>query len=205
MMTQTTHSPTIDELPTNHQLNRATLIAVGVAAILLVTVVMPAEYGIDPVGTGNLMGLTAMGESKVQEDAPLQTAQEGGELLLDEPSEAGAPVALGGEASEVQLTLQPDEGREVKATMIAGRGLEFEWSAADNAQVNWELHGEEIGASGNDYTSYEKGISAGESGTFRAPFDGTHGWYWVNRTGTPATITVRADGDFSKFELVPEK
>lgn len=204
-MTQTPHSPTIDELPTTHQLNRATLIAAGVAAILLVTVVMPAEYGVDPIGTGSLMGLTAMGESKAQEVAPTQAVQDDGALTLDEPSEPDAPVALNSEASEVQLTLQPDEGREVKATMIAGQGLDFEWSAAGNAQINWELHGEEIGASGNDYTSYEKGVSAGESGTFRAPFDGTHGWYWVNRTSAPATITVRADGDFSKFELVPEK
>lgn len=205
MMQQSPHSPTIDELPTTQQLNRATLIAAGIAAILLVTVVMPSEYGIDPLGTGRLVGLTAMGESKGLDVAQVQEVESGGELLLDEPSAADGNVALSAGANEVRLTLQPDEGREVKATMLAGQALKFEWSAADNAQVNWELHGEEIGAPGNEYTSYEKGVSAGESGTFRAPFDGTHGWFWRNRTSTPAIITVRADGDFSKFELVPEK
>ena len=42
--------PTRAELPTSAQLVRSTLVAAGVAAVLLVTVVLPAEYGIDPTG-----------------------------------------------------------------------------------------------------------------------------------------------------------
>lgn len=204
-MEEKVHAPTAGELPTVRQLNRATLIAVGVAAILLVTVVMPAEYGVDPLGTGKLLGLTAMGQSKNPVDSLEASDATNEEFVLDEPAKASAQSALDEDASEVQLTLQPGEGREVKATMTAGQELAFEWSAANSAQINWELHGEEVGAPGNEYTSYEKGVSAGESGTFRAPFGGTHGWYWRNRTGTPVTIKVRALGDFSKFELVPEK
>ena len=59
------------------------------------------------------------------------------------------------------------------------------------------------GAAEGDYTSYEKGSSAGASGKFRAPFDGTHGWYWRNRTDRPVTITVTATGDFEKFAALP--
>ncbi len=199
------HAPTIGELPTVRQLNRATLVAAGIAAILLVSVVLPAEYGADPLGTGKLLGLTAMGQSKNPVVSSKTSNEPNEEFVLDRPAASSSPDALGEGASEVQLTLQPGEGREVKATMIAGQELAFEWSAANKAQINWELHGEEIGAPGNEYTSYEKGVSAGESGNFRAPFDGTHGWYWRNRTDTSATIKVRASGDFSKFELVPEK
>ncbi len=47
---------------------RATLIAAGVAAVLLVTVVMPAEYGTDPLGTGRLLGLTQLSQAS-DEDA----------------------------------------------------------------------------------------------------------------------------------------
>src|SRR5437773_2443403 len=54
------------ELPTSRQLLRSTLIAVAAAAVLLVTVVLPAEYGIDPTGTGRLIGLTQMGDIKKQ-------------------------------------------------------------------------------------------------------------------------------------------
>lgn len=48
------------------QLLRSALIALAVAALLLVTVVLPAEYGIDPTGVGRVLGLTRMGEIKVR-------------------------------------------------------------------------------------------------------------------------------------------
>ena len=44
----------------------STAVAAAVAAVLLVTVVMPAEYGIDPTGMGRLLGLKEMGEIKMQ-------------------------------------------------------------------------------------------------------------------------------------------
>lgn len=61
-----TDIPTRAELPSSAQLLRSTAIAAGVAAILLVTAVLPGEYGIDPTGAGRLLGLTSMGEIKVQ-------------------------------------------------------------------------------------------------------------------------------------------
>ncbi|HYE50643.1 MAG TPA: hypothetical protein VEB20_13705 [Azospirillaceae bacterium] len=54
------------DLPTARQLVRSTLVALAVAALLLVTVVLPAEYGIDPTGIGRLTGLAEMGEIKSQ-------------------------------------------------------------------------------------------------------------------------------------------
>lgn len=204
-MEEPIHAPAQAELPTRQQLNRATLISVGVAAVLLVTTVLPAEYGYDPTGIGSVVGLTPMGKMKMEAaaeaDVDPQTSADSGDITMDEP--ASVPAAATGEQSgEVTLTLAVDEGTEVKATMRAGDELRYEWTSGD-AKVNFELHGEEIGASGSDYTSYEKGTSSGQSGTFRAPFDGTHGWYWRNRTAAPLTITVKARGAFSKFARVP--
>jgi len=45
---------------------RSMLIALAVALLLLFTVVLPAEYGIDPTGAGRVLGLTRMGEIKVR-------------------------------------------------------------------------------------------------------------------------------------------
>lgn len=59
-----TNIPTRAELPTTAQLFRSTLIASLIAATALVTVVMPAEYAVDPTGMGGLLGLTNMGEIK---------------------------------------------------------------------------------------------------------------------------------------------
>ena len=58
------HRPDLTELPSRAQLLRSTLIALIAAGVLLVTVVMPAEYAIDPTGAGRLLGLTQMGELK---------------------------------------------------------------------------------------------------------------------------------------------
>ena len=201
-MEQQIHAPTQDELPSKRQLNRATLVAAGVAAVLLVTTVLPAEYGYDPTGVGSILGLTPMGEMKRDAAAAPEeaaTADTGDIVMDEEPAPSATPAA--GQAGEVTLTLAPDEGTEVKATMKTGGQIQYEWSTG-GPRVNFELHGEEAGAASSDYTSYEKGTSAGENGTFRAPFDGTHGWYWRNRTSSAITITVKAQGAFSKFEQV---
>lgn len=58
--------PTRAELPTTKQLIRSTLIALSTAMVLLVTVILPAEYAIDPTGVGKVLGLTEMGEIKAQ-------------------------------------------------------------------------------------------------------------------------------------------
>ena len=56
--------PSLEELPSSAQLLRSTIIAAVSALVILVTVVMPAEYGIDPTGIGRVLGLTEMGEIK---------------------------------------------------------------------------------------------------------------------------------------------
>ena len=54
------------ELPSSRALIRSTLAALAVAVVLLLTTVLPAEYGIDPTGAGRVLGLTHMGEIKVR-------------------------------------------------------------------------------------------------------------------------------------------
>lgn len=199
--------PSLDDLPTSRQLLRSTALAAVAAAGLLVAVILPAEYGIDPIGTGSVLGLTPMGEMKRDQAAAaassaLTPSEDSGDLTLDETP--AAPVdgpAPGAQKGEVTLTLAPDEGTEVKATMKAGSELRYEWRT-NGPVVNFELHGEEIGAAASEYTSYEKGKSAAKAGTFRAPFEGTHGWFWRNRSGQPVEITVKASGAFQKFEQV---
>lgn len=207
-MEEQIHAPAIDELPSKGQLNRATLIAAGVAAVLLVTTVLPAEYGVDPTGWGRVMGLTPMGEMKREaakaggsEAAPASetAAADNGDILLDDP--ASTVPAAGGSVGRVQLTLTPGQGEEVKATMNAGEEFTYEWSTG-GPKIHFELHGEPRPAKGDEFTSFEKGSSSGAKGKFRAPFDGTHGWYWRNNTSAPVTVTVTASGTFQKFAKV---
>ena len=61
-----TDMPSRADLPSTAKLIRSTIISAVVALVLLVTVVMPAEYAMDPTGVGRLLGLTEMGEIKQQ-------------------------------------------------------------------------------------------------------------------------------------------
>lgn len=191
-------APNRAELPTKAQLNRATALAALIAGVILVTTVLPAEYGIDPTGIGAITGLKKMGDMKeaahVAEQAPVATA------TMNAPVAEETKSSPGVQTGKVNLTLQPGEGREVKATMKAGEEFDFAWTT-DGGQVNYDQHGEIAGAASDEFTSYEKGTKASSTGKFRAPFDGTHGWYWRNRTKGPITITVTATGQFETFEL----
>lgn len=60
------HKPSVDELPTSAQLLRSTAIAIAAAAAILVTIVLPSEYGVDPTGIGGVLGLAQMGDIKLQ-------------------------------------------------------------------------------------------------------------------------------------------
>ena len=42
--------------------------------------------------------------------------------------------------------------------------------------------------------SFEKGNAAHALGSYVAPFDGLHGWYWKNNTATPVTVTLHSTG-----------
>tara|TARA_B100001971_G_C18183926_1_gene534429 strand:- start:77 stop:430 length:354 start_codon:yes stop_codon:yes gene_type:complete len=58
------NTPTNQDLPSTGKLIKSTVLAALVAGVLLVTVVMPSEYGIDPTGVGKALGLTEMGDIK---------------------------------------------------------------------------------------------------------------------------------------------
>ena len=58
--------PTRADLPSNARLLRSTIVAAITAALLLVLIVLPSEYAVDPTGVGRVMGLTQRGEIKMQ-------------------------------------------------------------------------------------------------------------------------------------------
>ncbi|MFW9616762.1 MAG: transmembrane anchor protein, partial [Aquabacterium sp.] len=59
-------TPLRAELPSSKQLVRSTILAAISAVVLLVAVVLPAEYGIDPTGIGRVLRMTEMGDIKQQ-------------------------------------------------------------------------------------------------------------------------------------------
>ncbi len=191
--------PTRAELPSTKQLLRSTLIALATATVILVSAVLPAEYAIDPTGIGRVLGLTQMGEIKMQLAAEAAQDRAAAEIegSLTEPADAPV-VAVDARTDEISVTLAPGEGAEVKLTMQEGARTRYEWSVVGGV-VNYDLHGDGRGNS----TSYQQGRGVpGHSGEFEAAFDGNHGWFWRNRGTSEVTVTLRVVGAHTDIRRV---
>ncbi|MBU2342556.1 MAG: transmembrane anchor protein [Alphaproteobacteria bacterium] len=198
--------PSTDDLPTNGQLLRATAIAAIAAGAILVTVVLPSEYGIDPTGVGRVAGFTQMGEIKQQlaleaaaDEARVSAEAEAPQTVLAGNPDSTASDASGPSSDVTTLTLAPGEGAEIKLVMAKDNIVKYDWSASGGA-VNFDTHAD---APGISYHGYGKGSnSGGEQGTLVAAFDGSHGWFWRNRSGGAVTITLRTQGNYTEIKRV---
>src|SRR5262249_55170385 len=156
------------EIPSRGKIAAATLIAALVAGVLLVTVVLPAEYGIDPLRTGAALRLTDLAQAS-KKPAAAEPGNEGAAVIsptLVAASDGGAPVVKGAFIAQPksykidarEVTLKPNEGMEIKYNMKKGAGLIYSWKAS--SKLNFEFHGEPdvkpAGKEGTDYyESYE--------------------------------------------------
>lgn len=184
----------VDASPDAGRLARATLFAAATAAVLLVTVILPAEYGIDPTGLGRALGLYR---------APVDAAAPLPETSADESTSADVPGSLFTSpapyrSDEMSITLAPGEGAEIKAEMAAGERMVYSWTSSGGG-VDVDMHGE-TGRRGDEARSYQlgEGETSGH-GAFEAPMAGNHGWFWQNLNDVPVTITVKTSGFYRRL------
>ena len=199
--------PSRADLPSGKQLLRSTLIAAIVAAVLLVTVVLPAEYGLDPTRVGRLLGLTQMGEIKMslareaaQDRADTAKTPPAAETkpVADKPPKQ-APTSAASREDEMTVTLKPGEGAEVKLEMSKGAKVDYEWTVTGGA-VNHDTHGDNPQVK---YHGYSKGQQMErDAGELVAVFDGKHGWFWRNRGQSDVTVTLKTSGDYKDIKRV---
>ena len=216
-----TNTPPKSELPSSRALLRSTAIAAGVALLLLVTVVLPAEYAIDPTGVGRVLGLTEMGEIKMSlaaEAEAADAAERAGNAApvsaapaappaastpsAAAPVPAAAPPTTASSTASTHVTevaLQPGQGREIKVVMREGARVNYEWTV-EGGVVNSDTHADKPGT---PYHGYAKGRNqASDQGVLVAAFDGKHGWFWRNRGRQPVTVTLRTSGDYQDLQEV---
>jgi len=176
-------------LPSTKSLIKGTLIALVIGISLLVTTILPAEYAIDPTGIGEKMGLTVLGSP---ESSGTESASTPSNLL----GAALSPVWRSEKAyrtDSTQVILQPGQGAEIKSKMKPGDNFIFSWNV-EGGVVSFDMHGEPPNA-GNEFTSYWVGRNqSSANGSFGAPFEGTHGWYWENSGSTPVTVHLTMSG-----------
>ena len=208
--------PAPDALPSRRTLLRSTVMALATAAALLITVVLPAEYGIDPIGVGQVLGLKRMGEIKVAlaleaeldaaaDGAALAAEEEAAENFADSSQDAPAEAASDEGADNLEmaeLVLRPDEGREIKLAMREGASIRYEWWTVGGV-LNFDIHGDPLNPPSGFYHGYGRGQGqSSDEGVLTAAFDGLHGWFWRNRTDEVVTVTLRVEGDFQELREI---
>lgn len=181
--------------------------AVVIATVLLVTVVLPTEYQIDPTGIGGALGLTAMKE-------PARTLQiqevVGGNATYREAKlpDPGEPYPLPNPAvvqlkpaaarsDEITVTLQPNEKTEIKAVLDVAQVVLYSWSA--DGEIYTDFHGHEPSTGDDDaFVRYEEQQTGhAGAGSLVAPFAGEHGWFWLNISQQPVKITLQMQGYYN--------
>jgi hypothetical protein len=182
------------EAPSKRAIVKATVIALAVALLILVTTVLPAEYGIDPLRTGALLGLTGL--SKTSETAT------GGRAT---PVQTGIYTAQPRiyKVDSEDLGLAPGEGVEIKYHMQKGAAMVYAWKAT--GKVQFEFHGEPDQKPRSDYFESYQLDKTGQDhsyGSFTAPSTGIHGWFWENKGDKDVQIHLTTAGFFDSAKML---
>jgi hypothetical protein len=115
------HSPDNTEAPSLKTILIATAAALGVGTLVLVVAIFPAEFGVDPLGTGRLLGLTALSA----DENPFE------EQLIAHRNDY------------VEFELGPFQSVEYKYTLDLDAAMVFSWQT--DAEVYYDMHAEPAG------------------------------------------------------------
>jgi hypothetical protein len=182
-------------VPPLAKLLKTTAAALAAAGVILAAFVLPAEYAIDPLGTGRLLGLTQIAAPQV---AAVGAAPPDGAAM--------APITRGpiGEypgqfkLDVFTIELAPYEYVEYKYRLEKGAAMLYSWTAS--AGVIHDFHAERAeGATdgGPAEESFDKQSRRQASASYSAPFAGIHGWYWENPSGEPIRIQLTSAGFYT--------
>jgi hypothetical protein len=192
------------EPPSGKRIAISALLACVVAGIALVAFILPAEYGFDPTGIGRALGLTEL-------RAPVRTIEivdvvGGNETVRElEIPDFGEPVPLPNPAvhqaedhaprtQRFVVTIPPERETEIKTKLRAGKAIVYTWSV-DRGMIYSDFHGHNPEFGDEFWVRYlEHQEGSGQSGSLVAPFDGEHGWYWLNFNDFPVTVTLEVTG-----------
>ncbi len=165
-------------LPTK-ALIKSTIIALIIASIALITIILPAEHNVDPTGVGAKLGLTALANP---------TAKNAIKTDLKQSSDSFDVIVPAG------------RGVEFKFSMQQFQKMKYQWQT-DGEALYFDLHGEPEGDTSGYFESYAIATLNKMEGSFTAPFSGSHGWYWKNKSNSPVTVKLTVSGEYAIIGL----
>ncbi|NQV68966.1 MAG: hypothetical protein HQ498_02960 [Pseudohongiella sp.] len=148
----------------------ATAIALVVALVVLLVAILPAEFGSDPLGTGELFGFTALSRDANPFEEQLEVHR----------------------SDYVEFVLDAFQSVEYKYLMDLDATMVFSWVA--DGELYYDMHAEPAGLGAEYAESFEQGTADRRMGSFHAPFTGIHGWFWENRSLNTVVIKLYSSG-----------
>lgn len=203
-MTDTTPQP--DVVPSNGSLLKATLIVLAATAVVLVTIALPAEYGIDPLGAGRALGLlntAATGTTAAPATGANAPAATG--LIVEWApmvAKAGGPIApqpSGFKVDAIDMLLIPEQAVEYKYRLEKGASMIYSWKA--DGPLTFDFHTVPDGKPLSASERFEAAEKTEVHGVYTAPYTGLHGWWWQNRTKDMVTFTVTTAGFYTSATM----
>jgi len=195
--------------PSVRKLAGATIFALVLAAVVLVVAVLPAEYGIDPLGTGRMLGLSKLAEESGKAPLDLKALAEAKPTPIGN-KQLATPLVLTDwnrshptryKVDSRKFELEPGGKLEFKYQMRKGANLVYSWEST--GKVKYEFHGEPNAGPNGTYQSYaidnDAGVERG-NGSFTAPFSGIHGWYFENAGSSHVTVQLLSAGFYTNGE-----
>ncbi len=167
--------------------------ALAAAAIAVVGFVLPAEYGIDPLGIGKALGLNKLSEPALNEEQIRGNKRTGVLVLSEQPPTPDAWT------DRWQITLRPYEAIELKYTLAEKAPLDFSWTAT--GPLYYDMHSHPFDGGDALTETYSLDTRSQMHGRYLAQFSGLHGWYWQNRTMNDVTLTLEAAGPITASTL----
>lgn len=173
---------------------------------MLVMFVLPAEYGIDLTGFGGVTGLNRMagGATKAVALTDIiggnQTLREAEIPVFGEPTRLPNPAVFQDQKNpasdfSTNIKLQPFEKTEIKAVLEQGKVITYSWKVVGEGMVYVDFHGHNTSFRPDFFVRYKEQEKArGNNGSLTAPFSGEHGWFWLNISAFPVTISLRIVG-----------
>ncbi len=163
------------------------------AAAILVLIVLPAEYNIDPTGIGQVLGLRAIALSA--EKSPPAAMAEGGD-----PAHS---YDMSVRSDEIRIPLYEFGELEYKVTMRPGDTMVYSWAVDKGTEVYYDFHGEPPDDPEN-FQSYGEGTATHANGSLTAPFAGIHGWFFQNQKPKPIVVVLKVSGFYTLHQQPPQ-
>ena len=104
-------------------------------------------------------------------------------------------------SEKIEIPLDDLEQVEVKAVMKQGDALVYTWRLLEGNVIYTDFHADplEVEKYPDEYwIRYHES----ESGSIVAPFDGNHGWYWLNIEENPVRVELEVHGYFESLEEI---